>query len=585
MAFTSQKIEKLLELSLNLPEELREQSRNLSAGYDEDDQTWEVIFRYSENPERMQERYPDATLLRGGYGILQLTRSQLQELAMDPQIEFIEKPKELEYALYNGKLASCIPPVQAAPLELSGEGIFVAVIDSGIDLLHPDFREEDGSTRIMGLWDQTQQSGDPPEGYRLGTYYTEEAINAMIRENESNGVPLPTRDTSGHGTHVAGIAAGNGRASRGEYRGVAYRSKLLVVKLESVGRHGFPGTGALMQAVDFVIRRALEEQWPIAINLSYGNSYGSHTGTSLLETYLDEIALVGRNVICIGSGNEGASGRHQSIRLENGQTQQIEFSVAEGERSLGLQIWKNYRDVFRMEITSPSGQNVVISENIKGQQEFTMGQTILVVYAGEPSFYSTQQEIYLEFFSAPPSDRMNSGVWKIQFIPVAITEGNIWLWLPAGAVVGRNTRFLVPSLTNTFTIPSTAIRPVTVGAYDSSTRAFAAFSGQGSESPGIREVYTKPDLVAPGVDIVSAAPGGGYTSQTGTSMACPFVTGSAALLMEYGIVKGNDPYLYGQKVKAYLTKGARSFRGIEVYPNAQVGWGSLCLRDSLPQTY
>ena len=161
MAFTSQKIENLLELSLNLPEELREQSRNLSAGYDEDDQTWEVIFRYSENPERMQERYPDATLLRGGYGILQLTRSQLQELAMDPQIEFIEKPKELEYALYNGKLASCIPPVQAAPLELSGEGIFVQGLTCCIRIL-------ERRMEVPALWDCGIRHSNP-EIHRRGT--------------------------------------------------------------------------------------------------------------------------------------------------------------------------------------------------------------------------------------------------------------------------------------------------------------------------------------------------------------------------------------------------------------------------------
>ena len=128
------------------------------------------------------------------------------------------------------------------------------------------------------------------------------------------------------------------------------------------------------------------------------------------------------------------------------------------------------------------------------------------------------------------------------------------------------------------TIPATARRIIAVGAYDSLVDSYADFSGRGSRMLP----YLKPDLVAPGVNIVAPVPGGGYRTVTGTSFAAPFVSGSAALLMQWGIVNGNDPYLYGEKVKAYLRKGARPLPGYEEYPNEEVGWGALCIAQSLP---
>ena len=174
---------------------------------------------------------------------------------------------------------------------------------------------------------------------------------------------------------------------------------------------------------------------------------------------------------------------------------------------------------------------------------------------------------------------MDCGIWLIQLEALRVDTGEYQLWLLAGGVLNQNTGFLNPSEEHTLTIPATASRAISVGAYNDATNQYASFSGRG---------YTwwndciKPEIVAPGVDIISCAPGGGYTSRTGTSMATPFVTGSAALLMQWGIIDGNDPYLYGEKLKAYLIRGARELPGYETYPNNQLGWGALCVRDSLP---
>lgn len=576
----NQKLDNLLELSLNLPENTREKSENLSAGYDAEDNRWQVIVRYSGDWQDIWQQLegvsPESgyTVLFGGYAIAEVSERQLQQLSDNPRVEYIEKPKALSFAVYEGKLASCIPPVQRAPYNLSGRGILLAVVDSGIDIFHPDFRRDDGTTRIVGLWDQTVNTGTPPTGYSMGTFFSEEELNAILE----SGADSPSMDRSGHGTHVTGIAAGNGRASRGENRGVAYEADLLIVKLGTRLRNGFPQTAELMMAVDFCVKTAVERNEPLALNLSFGNSYGPHDGSSLLETYLDGVAGIGRTTICVGSGNEGNKSRHEEVVLVMGQNHQLEFQVAPGEYSLSIQIWKRYRDEMRIVLQSPSGSQIVLSENSRGTYRYGLDGNEIIWYFGEPAPYSTAQEIYVELVPEGVQETIRSGIWKMIFQPVAISYGILQLWMPSGSAISSETGFLVSDTEDTLTIPSTSLKPIAVAAYDSRTNSFAPFSGRGFVCGGL----VKPDLAAPGVDILSCAPGGGYTVKTGTSMACPFVTGSAALLMQFGIVDGQDSYLYGQKVKAYLTGGARPLPAFTEYPNDSIGWGVLCVRDSMP---
>ena len=199
-----------------------------------------------------------------------------------------------------------------------------------------------------------------------------------------------------------------------------------------------------------------------------------------------------------------------------------------------------------------------------------------MLFRSEPGPYSVDQEIYIEFI--PTRDYIDSGVWNVRLVPERIVDGTYQMWFPSSAAIGSATRFLNPRESNTLTIPSTASKVITVGAYNGATGAYADFSGRGAAANSLQ----KPTLVAPGVDIQTAAPDGRYVSQTGTSFATPFVTGAAALLMQYGIVDGEDPFLYGEKVKAYLQRGARPLPGFSMYPNNQVGYGALCVRDSLP---
>lgn len=295
-----------------------------------------------------------------------------------------------------------------------------------------------------------------------------------------------------------------------------------------------------------------------------------------METYINQVSQIGRCVICIGSGNEGSARGHYEGQLVQGAGLDIQFSIGAYESAVNLQIWKDYSDIFTIELINPEGNSTEPFQEQLGVQRFLLNKEELFVYYGKPSPYSIAQEIYLDFL--PREDFLTEGLWIIRIQPRRIVNGRIDLWLPGGGILNANTGFYRPVPDTTLTIPSASQSAITVGAYDSRTMSYAPFSGRGFTR---RTNQIKPELVAPGVDIVSTKAGGGYESYTGTSFATPYVTGAAALLMEWGIINGNDAYLYGEKVKAYLVRGARQLPGVDT-PNPLTGWGALCARESLP---
>lgn len=578
----SQKLENILNLALDTPEEEREKSLNLNVGYDSIERQWDLIIKYSGDLSAVRMLAVQVTELQNEYAIIKIRQSAIRELSQIPEVEYIEKPKRLFFQVENGKRVSCINEIQTAPLSLRGRGTLVAILDSGIDYANEDFRNADGTTRILALWDQALQADDgrrPPKGYAQGTEFTQDEINEALAEtvDERRRSLLPSLDISGHGTAVAGVAAGNGRGSGSRYAGVAPESELLIVKLAAPAEDGFPRTTELMLGLDYVIRKALEFRMPVAVNISFGNTYGSHDGSSLLERYIDDLSNRWKSVICIGTGNEAASAGHTSGILSQGEEERIPLAVQPRQASINIQIWKSYVDEIEITIQSPAGTRVGPIQQILGSQRFRIGGTEILLYYGKPSPYSVAQEIYLDLI--PLETYITEGIWTIILNPIRIVEGEYNLWLPSENVLNRGTGFLYPTEEISLTIPSTAERVISVGAYDGRTFAYAPFSGRGFTW---QEERVKPDVVAPGVGITTTAVGGGTVTVSGTSFATPFVTGSAALLMEWGIVKENDPYLYGEKVKAYLRRGARKLPGIEVYPNPEVGYGRECVSESLP---
>ncbi len=565
-----QKTENLLNLALDATQEEREKSLELEVGYHPQDREWDLIIKYSGNLERVRQIAVRTTELLNEYAVITVAESRIQELAALSEVEYIEKPKRLYFQIEEGKRVSCINEVQDTRFSLFGQGVLTAVIDSGIDYTLADFRNVDGTTRIRSLWDQSLEidGKSPPEGYEYGREYTREEIDrALLAQTEEERFRLiPSADRSGHGTAVAGIAAG-----------VAKESELLIVKLGNPSSEGFPRTTELMTGIDYVIRKALEYQMPVAVNISFGNTYGPHDGTSLLERFIDDISNIWKSCICIGTGNEAASAGHTSGKLAEDREEVIELAVQRNQPALNIQLWKAYTDVADISLISPSGIRIGPIQEVLGSQRFTVGGTEILLYYGEPSPYSAAQEIYIDLL--PTENYINPGVWRIVLSPRKIVSGAYELWLPSESALNQGTGFLYPTEGRTITIPATAGRAISIGAYNARTLVYADFSGRGYAGEG---GGTKPDLAAPGVDVSAPVPGGGRASFTGTSFAVPFAAAGAALLMEWGIVRGNDPYLYGEKVKAYLRRGAKPLPGFEEYPNPQVGYGALCVRNSLP---
>lgn len=560
-----QKLENLLNISLQATKEEREKSEELGIGYDPEQNTWELIVRYTGSLDGLRIRYPQIRIreLLNQYAVLIVPETLVDAVSQETVIEYVEKPKQLYFELQAGKAASCINAVQQGmnnPFGLFGKGTIVAVIDTGIRAESMEFRNADGSTRILNIWDQT-----------TGTEYDRSQIDEALQNETKDTAGIPGADVLGHGTQVAAIACGSS--------GVAAQADILVVKLGLAAKNGFPRTTQLMEALDYVVRKAIDYGKPLAVNISFGNNYGDHTGSSLLENFINDIADSWKCSICIGSGNEGLGAVHTGGTLTEDTEETVELAVSSYETGLNIQIWKDYWDDIAVEIIAPSGRNLGRIQENSRVSRIRYEDMELLTYFGEPSPFRIRQEIYIDMI--PQTVYIQSGLWKLRLIPRSIRNGRYDMWLPAQGALNFGTGFTSPDSASTFTIPSAAAKAVTVGAYDAGTGSAAPFSGRGYIVEIGGSLMVKPELAAPGVNVLVPSVSG-MARVSGTSYATPFVTGSAALLMEWGIVRGNDAFLYGEKLKAYLIKGAEPLAGAAV-PDTQTGWGRLCLKNSLPQ--
>lgn len=611
----NQKIENLLNVSLDATREELESSESLSTGFNWRDNTWEIIVRYTGNLENIKANYNVYVReLLFNYAIIVTDKATIELISQEPQIVYVEKPKSLYFQLERAKSAACASNVRVGQpgaygyknisrninesisentsgnigsgqtgqgiggiadngiQYLSGKGVITAIIDTGIDIYSSEFRNADGSTRILDIYDQTLQREysaadiDAFIGKDRNVY-----TGRDISQEENEGIPA--FDNIQHGTNVAVIACGKS--------GVAYESDIIVVKMGYSYNNQFPRTTSLMDAIDYIIRKAMEYNRPVAINISYGMNYGDHNGNTLLESYINAAASGYKCSICIGSGNEADKAVHYGGTIKNAQTDTVEIAVGEYQSSIDIQIWKYYWDDIRVTLISPDGTERVIVTHGKISR-YTLGGTNVISLSGEPSPYNLYQEIYINL--QPQRSYITSGIWKIQLYGENVRQGTYNIWLPASVSLNRATGVIRPVAYDTITIPATAGGCISVGAYNSYTGAYAAFSGRGSALTDVLTAGIKPDILAPGVDIsirMDTRQGVVYTSVTGTSYATPFVTGAAALLMQWGIVMGNDRFMYGEKLKAYLRSGARQLDGVTQTPNPVTGYGALCVEDSI----
>lgn len=517
---------------------------------------YEVIVKYNGDITFLeQELGVSVELLGYNYAIITAdTPQKVDNLLNYTQIEYVEKPFILETQDTQSLSSTGITEFKERT-KLTGKGTLLGLIDSGIDYNIPIFKDKDGNSKILYYWDQSID-GNPPNGFKEGTLYTNEDINKAI-----NGeIQIHISSTSTHGTHTAGIACS-----------VANEADMIVVRVGRRQTDTFSKSTEFMRAIKFVLDRALELQRPIAINISYGSNEGSHRGESLFEQYIDQMCSFWKNNIVVAAGNNATKAGHKRINIKNDENNDtlVEMEVGQNEKILNINIWPSFVDNFNLYLVSPTGKSTQPISQDSGLIKNIIGNTRIngVFYPIAP--YSLSRRITIELKS---DTEIIPGIWTLLFTPIKLVDGNVDIYLPTSEGITIDTRFLEPSKVLTVTVPGTASKVITVGSFNSRTDVVSTFSGEGDIDGGI----IKPDLLAPGEEIVSYLPGGSTGALTGTSMATPHVTGVCSLLMQWGIVEVNDLFLYSQKVKSVLIEYARR-NPQYTYPNNSRGYGFLDL--------
>lgn len=543
--------------------------------------TWQIIVKYHGDIEAVAAREGGvAQIINDQFAVLSVPRDSIENLLNYTEVEYMETPKRMIYTITSME-ASCITEVQNnPPYQLTGTGVLLGIIDSGINYAHLDFRNPDGTTRIAYLWDQTI-SGNPPTGFLTGTEYTREQINeALSKPTRAERLAIvPSEDIVGHGTHVAGIAGGNGRGANGNNKGAAPDAEFIIVKLGQPDLEGFVRNVEIMLAVRYVIEKATELGKPVAINISIGMNSGPHDGNALLEQYLDDAATRWKNNIVVGSGNEGNTDNHTAGVVTQGGETRFQFQIGENVFQYNLSVWKSFIDEFEFQVIDPSGRQTPRLIYATGPVQYGLGGTkVYTTFAG-PSPLNGDEEFAIYLSTADFTRPITSGSWTVVVYGINVIDGNFNVWGPTVEMTGRNSYFLTPIEDTTITTPSTARLVISVGAYNHATNQIAPFSGRGF---GRNNSVIKPDLVAPGVNITGPSHlTTGYRVLSGTSMATPHVTGGVALLMQWGIVEGNNSFLYGENLKTYLLRGTRKDISDVTYPSREWGYGKLCIENSL----
>ncbi|XZM24421.1 S8 family peptidase [Clostridium perfringens] len=491
-----------------------------------------------------------------GFGILIIKVNDLNRIIELEGLQYIELPKILYTSAYDSNRASCIPSVWNN-YNLTGEGILVGFLDTGIDYTHNAFKDADGNTRIEYIYDLEN-----------GVVYDKNKINEALKSEDPFSI-VPEIDLSGHGTHVAGIACAGGNINFDNY-GVAYKSSIAMVKITGENSLRAALSTQLMRGLKFLMDKSNEINKPLVVNISLSTNDGSHNGSSLLEKYIQTFTQLQKAVIVVAAGNEGNSAHHVGGKMKK--EEDLDLNIGDGEKGIILDFFKPVLVDVSVEVISPTGISTGPIELSESYKERFVGREKIVVYSTGPKPFDIQGQTTISIL--PLGDTITSGGWRIIVRKLNNYEGYFDIWLPIAEGLNERTRFLQPSVYNTLGIPATVEGVISVGSYNFLNNNLSAFSGRGVVRP---EWLIKPDLVAPGENILSTVEEQGFDTKSGTSMAAPQVSGICALLFEWGIIRNNDPFLYGERIKYYLIKGAKRTIFGEAYPNPDLGYGFVCL--------
>ena len=473
--------------------------------------------------------------------------------------------------------AANILQVQQQPyLNLTGRGVLFGIVDSGIDYTLPVFRYEDGSSKIRYLYDQTI-SGQPPQGFFLGTDYTNEQISAAL--NAPNPYDLvPSRDEAGHGTFLASIGAGR---PQGDFIGAVPDADIIAVKVRTARPpyrrfYNVPDSqpfayesNAIMLGVEYILKRARELGRPAAICLGMGTNSGGHDGYTLFEEYLGNVSGLIGICLCTAAGNESQARHHtQGLIPAQNATQNIDIKVGENAGDILIDIWNGVSDRMEVAVRSPSGELVGPVPPRSGalqQANLVLENSTVSVEYYFPLDATGSQLTLVKIY------RATAGIWTILLTGDIILDGTFHAWLPITGFVSPGVEFLSATPYCTLTVPATMMGSITCGAYNSSSSTLYPESSWGPNRLGLNSL----ELAAPGTNVGGFFPGG-YGAMSGTSVATAITSGGCAQMLQWGIVEGNDPALSTYQARAYLIRGCQRSENLK-YPNQQWGYGTLDL--------
>lgn len=539
---------------------------------------WQLIMTYTTSIEEVRSRVElEAYELGTGYAEIKIQKDLINELSNQPDVVFLGLPIRMSYTDIG--LSSVCGTTISNPISgfgVTGAGTLIGIIDSGIDYTDQDFISESGTSRIAYLWNQAG-TGDRPLGYPIGTEYTRERINeALLLGEPERSEWVPEKDLTGHGTTLARIAAGNGRAVGGNTRGVAPNSSLIIVKLGEAGGSESPTNLEVMLGIKYVLEKARALNQPVSILIGVGENLTAHNGTSVLEMYIDLMQYTWACNITTGSGNQGNRGTHTAGIVREGEDEILQLIIEGSLPHYACSIWYNFSEDFSVQVRSPSNEQTEELDLSMPLRAYLFQNTAVLISISQPLMNQGKRHIYI-LFQAQGNTSIMGGIWTIQIRGRNILTGEYNAWSAIIQDTSNRTRFLNPSVERTLVAPSTALSITSVGAINGNTMQLAPFSGRGF----ICERRVKPDIVAPGVDIPARVAQGQILTFSGTSAAAAFVTGAYALLMEYGMLQLGDLNLYGEVLKYTVMSSARRPESQAPYPNISWGYGSLCIERAL----
>lgn len=474
--------------------------------------------------------------------------------------------------------AAGITQVQQQPfLSLTGQGILVGFIDTGIDYTKEAFIYEDGTSKVEYIWDQSIDSDTSPEGYYFGTEYNKKQINEALKSEDPFKV-VPHKDNNGHGTFLASVA---GSREKGTYIGAAPDADFIVVKLKKANPYYinkylvppeqdnvFESTN-LMLGIDYILKKAYELNRPVSICISVGTNIGGHDGFSNLEEYISSISVFTGVSICCAAGNESLAKHHTSNTIKAvGETQAINIKVPPNASSFQTYIWIGPADRMSVGVTTPLGQvieRVPAKPGTTLEYKLVFENSIVRISYEFPVDLSGSQLITVSILNPTP------GIWSLTLYGDIIIDGNYHAWLPLTGLVTAGIEFITPVPEYTIVSPATSLGSITCGAYNAITNSLYANSSWGPT----RLPINCPDFVAPGVDVKGIYPSG-YGTMSGTSVASAITAGATALMLEWGFVQNHNSTLDASRINAYLIRGCEQAKGVK-YPNNQWGYGTLNL--------